>query len=172
MKLIIGLGNPGEKYHNTRHNVGFMMLDELAQMTSDQWLMNKYVQSSIINNQSLILAKPQAFMNNSGEAVKLLLAFYELKPTAITVVHDDLDLPLGEYKIQFGKGPKVHNGINSIESSLGTDQFWRVRIGIDNRDPENRTPGEAYVLQQFSTLEQITLNKVFKDIKLAINKHV
>jgi peptidyl-tRNA hydrolase, PTH1 family len=172
VKLIVGLGNPGDQYHQTRHNVGFMVMDNLARMINGEWLMNKYVQSLVINHQSLVLAKPQSFMNKSGEAVKLLVSYYESKTSDITVIHDDLDIRLGEYKIQLGKGPKVHNGINSIEKSLGTEQFWRVRVGIDNRDPENRIPGESYVLQQFSLLELEALDKVFENIKLEIGKYV
>jgi peptidyl-tRNA hydrolase, PTH1 family len=168
VKLIVGLGNPGDQYHQTRHNVGFMVMDNLARMINGQWLMNKYVQSLVINHQSLVLAKPQSYMNKSGEAVKLLVSYYESKTSDITVIHDDLDIPLGEYKIQLGKGPKVHNGINSIEKSLGTEQFWRVRVGIDNRDPENRIPGDVYVLQKFSEDELKQINLVIQQIQKEI----
>jgi len=86
-----------------------------------------------------------------------------LLSTDLYIVHDDLDIKLGEYKIQKGKGPKVHKGINSIEKALGTDDFWRVRVGVDNRDSNNRTPGEQYVLQDFTSEEKEILDKVLDE---------
>jgi peptidyl-tRNA hydrolase, PTH1 family len=135
MRLIVGLGNPGERYKNTRHNVGFIVLDKLVQeLGFEGWELSKKNQSLIINNQPLyIYAKPQTFMNESGRAVSKLSTYYKLQPTDLHVIHDDLDIKLGEYKIQYGKGPKVHGGLNSIEEKLGTKEFWRVRIGIENR---------------------------------------
>ncbi len=171
MKLVVGLGNPGEKYVNTRHNVGFMIVDVLAsQMVNGQWLMVKKLQSLIINNQSLtILAKPQTFMNSSGDAVKALATFYRLPATNIWVIHDDLDLTLGNYKIQKGKGPREHNGLNSIYKSIGTQDFWHVRVGIDNRKaagPEEPLArrGEEYVLQNFTTNELTSLENVISNV--------
>jgi len=142
MKLLVGLGNPGAKYLNTRHNLGFMFLDYLQQ----QQKLDKQIKT----------LKPETYMNRSGIAVAKELRFYKLQPTDLIVVHDDLDLRLGEYKIQFGKGPKLHNGVESVEKILGTKEFWRVRIGVDNRNAENRIPGESYVLQSF-TPEELTL---------------
>jgi PTH1 family peptidyl-tRNA hydrolase len=142
MKLIIGLGNPGRKYEKTRHNAGFMVLDALAsKMVNGQWSMVNKFQSLIINHQSLaILAKPQTFMNESGKAVAALATFYlprwqagKLPATSIYVIHDDLDIALGKYKIQKGKGPREHNGIISIDKALGTRDYWHVRVGIENR---------------------------------------
>lgn len=164
MKLIVGLGNLGEKYHQTRHNVGFMVVDEIAKKFDGEWVMNKYVSSEVTRDENIILAKPQTYMNDSGQAVKDLIAFYELSVSELIVVHDDLDIPLGQYKIQLGKGPKVHNGINSIESELITEQFWRVRVGIDNRNPNNRAPGEAYVLQQFNLLELDQISRITENL--------
>jgi peptidyl-tRNA hydrolase, PTH1 family len=142
MRLIVGLGNPGERYKNTRHNVGFIVLDKLVQeLGFENWELSKKNQSLIINNQPLyIYAKPQTFMNRSGESVGSLAAYYKISVTDIYIVHDDLDIKLGEYKIQYGKGPKVHGGLNSIEEKLGTMEFWRVRIGIENRFQEARNP--------------------------------
>ena len=107
----------------------------------------------------LILAKPMTFMNDSGLAVQKLAAFYKLPATDIYVIHDDLDIGLGAYKIQKGIGPKVHNGVNSIEEKLGTKEFYRVRVGVDNREGENRIPGEDYVLQNFRKEEKKVLKE-------------
>ncbi len=160
MKLIIGLGNPEEKYKNNRHNVGHMFVD--------------FVKQGI---------KTDVFMNESGKFVAQKVNFYKVKPEDLYIVHDDLDIPLGQWKIQLGVGPKVHNGINSIEETLGTKVFWRVRIGVDNRDPNknpslrsgtlrssalpaglNRESGDSYVLKDFSKEELEKLDKVFDEI--------
>ncbi|OGM59064.1 aminoacyl-tRNA hydrolase [Candidatus Woesebacteria bacterium RIFCSPLOWO2_01_FULL_39_10] len=179
MKLVVGLGNPGEKYLNTRHNVGFMVVDALASQISNKipspnYKLNKKLQSLITIHQSLILAKPQTYMNESGGAVKKLLVHFKVKLPNLWVIHDDLDIPLGSYKIQKGIGPKLHYGIKSIEEELGTKSFWRVRIGVDNRDPNNRiqgepsfakaTEGKEYVLQDFTEVEQTFLERVTEKV--------
>jgi peptidyl-tRNA hydrolase, PTH1 family len=178
MKLIVGLGNPGEKYKNTRHNTGYLVLDELIARISNfqfpisneacNFQFSKKFNADIYKNEGILLAKPQTFMNDSGSAVVKLTSFYHLLPNDLFVVHDDLDIKFGEYKIQNGIGPKVHNGIVSIEEKLGIKDFWRVRIGIDNRyqnlqKRENeKISGEDYVLQDFTFEEQTTLKKVVK----------
>lgn len=133
MKLVIGLGNPEKKYSKTRHNVGYMFIDLFSEMKLPK---------------GIVVKKTDVFMNESGKAVKKLLDKYKLEPLDLYIAHDDLDLSLGEYKIQNGKGPRQHKGILSIENSLGSDNFWRIRIGVDNRK-EERTPGEEYVLENF-----------------------
>lgn len=148
MKLIIGLGNPGEKHKNNRHNVGYMFIDE--------------AKSVGIKNSDLVFLKTNLFMNSSGEMVKQALGSRKVKPEDLYIVHDELDIPLGFYKIQFGVGPKVHNGINNIEEEIGTSEFWRVRIGVDNRTPENRIRGEEYVLQDFTSEELEVVNGTIK----------
>jgi PTH1 family peptidyl-tRNA hydrolase len=166
MKLIVGLGNPGEKHKHNRHNVGFMVVDELArQMVNDQWLMVKKFNSLIINHQSsIIFYKPQTFMNASGVAVKKLIAQFKVKTPDLWVIHDDLDLPLGNYKIQKGKGPREHKGLQSIYKAIGSRDFWHIRIGVDNRSPDSRTPGEDYVLQKFNDEEMAVVEKVIKEV--------
>jgi len=154
MKLIVGLGNPGEKYLKNRHNVGFMFVDYLEE--------NKAFTSSVH------YLKPQTFMNKSGDEVSRKLNFYKLTPADLIVIHDDLDLKLGEYKIQRGKGPKVHNGVNHIEERLGSKDFWRVRLGVDARQQENRQPGESYVLENFLPTEKEILYLLFPEITQAI----
>jgi len=160
MKAIVGLGNVGDRYRQTRHNVGFLALDKLAQIYNLQFSIYKKLHSEIAKNDELILAKPVTMMNSSGLAVKEITDHRSLITDHLYIVHDDLDLRLGEYKIQFGKGPKIHNGVNSIEESLGSSEFWRVRIGVDNRDPKNRTPGDVYVLQNFRSEEMEIIEDV------------
>ncbi|OIP82196.1 hypothetical protein AUK04_05075 [Candidatus Roizmanbacteria bacterium CG2_30_33_16] len=191
MKLIVGLGNPGEKYQNNRHNVGFQFLDYLIGKVQSQsanrrikFKSNKYLLSEIYeippnsslltpNYSPLLLAKPQTFMNHSGRAVKLLTTNYPLLTTDLIVVHDDLDIPLGKFKIQTGTGPQLHNGIDSINASLKTHDYLRIRIGVDARPPENRingetrrrlVPGETYVLQNFTKEEQSRLPLIFNKL--------
>ena len=162
MKAIIGLGNVGEKYEETRHNVGFMVVDILSSKVSkENWSVNKRFQSLLISNMSsVVFIKPQTMMNNSGDAVKKIVDFYKVWPDDLWIIHDDLDIRLGEYKIQKGKGPREHNGLLSVYEKLGVSDFWHVRMGVDNRDPDNRVLGEDYVLQQFSEAEIETFNLV------------
>lgn len=170
MKLIVGLGNPGDIYRYNRHNAGFMMMDFiLNQFKNEKLKYDKYVQAQTgiygINNEKIILMKPQTFMNQSGDAVRSCVIRYSLDVARdLFVIHDDLDIRLGEYKIKKGKGPKLHNGITSIENALGMSDFWRVRIGIDNRHKATRIPGEAYVLQDFTDDEKQLLFSVFENV--------
>jgi PTH1 family peptidyl-tRNA hydrolase len=177
MKLIIGLGNPENKHENNRHNVGFLAIDELARLLlEEEWSSVKKFQSLIIKHEgSCILAKPQTFMNNSGKAVKKLVDQYKIESSDLWVIHDDLDIALGDYKIQKGKGPKLHNGIKSIEEKLGKTDFWRVRIGVENRGEKNKISGETYVLQDFTEKESeiinLTITKICEEISsLVFNK--
>lgn len=147
-KLLIGLGNPDPNLKMTRHNVGHMLVDEFANITKKGW----------------VLKKTSVYMNSSGKFVKEEVGKGQLKLENLYIAHDDLDLKLGEYKIQFAKGPKDNNGINSVEEELGSKEFWRIRIGIDNRLSENRTAGEIYVLENFDQSEVQVLNVVLKSI--------
>ncbi len=156
MKLFVGLGNPEIKYLKNRHNVGYMFVDVLSS--------NKLPKDFVIK-------KSGVFMNSSGKAVKKFVEAYKISGDDLYIVHDDLDIPFGEFKIQFARGPKVHNGITSVEKELITRDFWRIRIGVDNRDPENRTSGEEYVLENFSSEEQKTLDQVLEKIVLALKKN-
>ncbi len=147
MKVIIGLGNPGSKYVHNRHNVGHMVADQLKAQSS-----------------KMKVLKSDRFMNDSGNFVLSQCTKYHIPYTSLFIVHDDLDIKIGEFKIQFGKGPKVHNGLNDIYEKLGTNEFWHVRVGVDNRDPENRTKGDEYVLQDFTVEEKVVLDGVIKQI--------
>lgn len=157
MILLVGLGNPGEKYQHNRHNVGHQFVDFIVGSSE-----------FVVRSQDFKLVKSNVFMNDSGSFVQKLTTYYQLSTTNLYILHDDLDLKLGEYKIQKGVGPKVHYGLNSVEKALGNKDFWRVRIGVDNRDPDNRTPGEDYVLQNFSPDEVKMLDKLFPKIWEAI----
>jgi PTH1 family peptidyl-tRNA hydrolase len=160
MILIVGLGNPRTKYESTRHNFGFAVLD-LLQTTWE----NKH-QSEFSKLDDVILAKPQTFMNKSGEAVSEILKFY---PKAqLVVVHDELDLPLGAIKIQKNISGAGHNGVASIIEQLGTQDFIRIRLGIDNPQTRGQIPGEDYVLQKFTEQEQTIVKEVLEKAKSAI----
>ena len=158
--IIIGLGNPGKKYENNRHNVGKMFIDYISQKSK--------VKSQKFNL-TLKTFKTNCFMNESGKEVEKILKKLQIKSYKLQdvfIVHDDLDIPLGKFRIDFGKGPKIHNGLKSIEETLNTKDFWRIRIGIDNRQKNGWIDGEAYVLQDFLKEEKEVLeNEVFKKIK-------
>lgn len=153
--LIVGLGNPGDKYARTRHNSGFMVVDTLARQMALNWKPSKF-HADIAENGRNCLVKPQTFMNLSGIAVSEMARYYKIPSDQVIVVHDDLDIPLGSIKVGFGKGPKQHNGLLSIEQLLGTKDFWRIRVGIENRIPEERKviPGQVYVLKPMVESEQ------------------
>jgi len=168
MKLVVGLGNPGTKYEKNRHNVGFMFVEFLSR--SNPFKKDKYLLSEVCEiDKKIVLAKPQTYMNKSGDAVQKLLARYlptpyNLQPTTLIVVHDDLDIPFGKFKIQM-QGPKQHNGLTDIQDKLRTMDFLRIRIGVDNRPLENRMNGEEYVLQNFLEQEATVLPELFKKIE-------
>lgn len=157
MKLIVGLGNPGEKYVSTRHNTGFLVADTLSAKVRNS-------KSEALNKSKILIFKSRSFMNESGAFIEKLIKQYGIKSQDLYIVHDDLDIPLGSYKIQFGVGPKVHNGVNSIEETLGTNDFWRVRVGIENRAQRSGLSGEEYVLQDFTEEERKVLDSTIKKL--------
>lgn len=155
MYLIVGLGNPGDKYSNTRHNVGFMVLDRLVAESGARPLASKWkamVWKGALAGQGAVMVKPLTFMNLSGDAVRPIATYYRIAPENIIVIHDDLDLQCGTIKLSTKKGPGGHNGIKSIIQRLGTTIFNRVRIGIGR--PPLAMPVERYVLARFSADEQ------------------
>lgn len=163
MHLIVGLGNPGPEYQRTRHNVGFVFLDKLTK--GERFSFDKKMEGEVLKLKNFVLLKPHTFMNDSGRAVRKIVDFYKMSVESVIVVHDDLDIAFGEYKIQKEKGPKVHNGVKSVEECLGRADFWRVRIGIDNRQPGvGYGTGADYVLSKFSNVEQEELEKMFDDV--------
>lgn len=164
MKVIVGLGNPGEKYGKNRHNVGFMVLDKLG--VDHPFAFAKKFNAEIALTKTYILVKPQTFMNDSGDSVCAICRFYKIKNEDLYIVHDDLDIKIGNYKIQHGKGPQVHNGLLSIEEKLGTDQFWNVRVGVENRAVRGNKgiPGVVYSLQDFNPEERLIVAGVIDKI--------
>ncbi|MFH1611698.1 MAG: aminoacyl-tRNA hydrolase [bacterium] len=172
MKLIIGLGNPGEKYIDTRHNTGFKTVDFLAsQLNIETWQEKKDFNSLIAEGsykeQKIILVKPQTFMNNSGEAVRKISGYFKVASKDIIIIHDELDLPLGEFKIQEARGAAGHNGVQSVIDNLDTNEFTRIRMGIAPEKSEQKIDGEKFVLQKFTDKEIITINQT---IKKAVSK--
>ena len=201
MKLIVGLGNPGEKYETTRHNLGFIILDhllkDLKSVNQDKWKDNPKLKSEIFildwqpkeeESKKIILAKPKTYMNNSGMAVSTISSFYKITPDDIWIVHDELDLPLGAMKIRLGGSGAGHHGVESIIKALGTDKFWRFRMGIGaskNHDEIARHKfknTEDFVLDRFKTHEtrkvkhlikrgvDALLTALEKDIHAAMNR--
>lgn len=155
MKCIVGLGNPGRKYRQTRHNVGFMVIDELLKRHG--WALNKkkfngHYTMDFIGKEKIIFLQPQTYMNLSGNSVKPLMDFYQIEPEELLVIYDDLDLPTGKIRLRQTGGHGGHNGMRSIISVLGTRTFNRIRIGIDRPDP-NVTVTD-HVLGRFPKVEQ------------------
>lgn len=133
MKIIIGLGNPGGEYKDTRHNIGFMVVEKLEKELGKDttvWEEKDKFKSVVAKIGDLLLVKPIIFMNNSGIAVSAIVQFYKLKQEDVIVIHDDIDLPLGKIRIRMGGGSAGHNGVDSIIKELKTDQFLRIRLGI------------------------------------------
>lgn len=156
MKLIIGLGNPGKEYSNTRHNVGFEVINKILELNKTGMINKEKLKANIaninINKTNLILAQPTNFMNLSGESVSSLSRFYKINPSNIIVIHDDIDLPLGKIKVKIGGGSGGHNGLKSIDKYIGKE-YLRIRIGIGR--PENpKYDISSYVLEKFSTNEK------------------
>lgn len=173
MKLIAGLGNPGDTYTNTRHNVGFMCVDYFAdQLESPAFTYNKKFDAETTNAtvqaEKIILVKPQTYMNDSGRAIKEIIKYNNIEPKDIIIVHDDLDIEFGEFKIQTGKGPKGHNGIISVENHLGTVDFMRARIGVQS-DVEYDS-GKDFVLSRFTKEEMENLTRIFSDLYSLLSK--
>jgi PTH1 family peptidyl-tRNA hydrolase len=169
MCLIVGLGNPGEKYQNTRHNLGFMVVEALArkfQISNFKFQIDKRANAEILetkaDNQNIVLAKPLTFMNASGVAVAKLTRRYTLDAKNLWVVHDDVDLPLGKIKIRIGGAAAGHHGVESIIRELGTDKFVRFRLGIGHPGRGTDTLVEKYVLREFDINEKTEVRQMIK----------
>lgn len=185
-KLIIGLGNPDEEYQNTRHNVGFMMVDYVARKNNcGDFEFNKKLNSLVAKTKFgknvLILAKPQTYVNKSGESVVKLKNFYKVKPENIIITHDDLDIEFGYFKNSFGKNSGGHKGVESVIKSLKTKDFWRLRIGtavraLDKAREQSDKKRDAFVmdfvLSKFSKKENEELKKLLKEayVRLELEK--
>lgn len=153
MKLIVGLGNPGLKYKNTWHNLGFLALDNFIKENKlEKFKKDKKLQAEIsvsqLDGQKVILAKPLTFMNNSGQTVQNIAKYYKISPRSITIVHDDIDLPLGKQRVANDSSAGGHNGVKSVIGHLGTQEFTRLKIGVAT-DVMEKMDAASYVLQKF-----------------------
>ena len=163
MKLIVGLGNPGEEYDKTRHNVGYMLLDYL--MDGNKFLFNKknkaFEYETIVAGEKILFIKPTTFMNFSGEAVLKYVKFYKLNLDDILVIQDDLDIDIGKYKLIFNHGDGGHNGIKNIINCLASRKFLRLKVGISKTNDDT----VDYVLGKFNKKELEKINEVFIELK-------
>lgn len=163
MKLICGLGNPGEEYKNTRHNAGFLFIDKFAESLNVSGFKKKNDFNALIaecgeGSDKVILAKPLTFMNRSGDALSRIANFYKIHAGDIFIVYDDIDLPLGSIRFRKNGSAGTHNGMKSIIANLGSQDFPRLRLGIESRTNKN-FPLDAFVLSRFTGEEMDIFNK-------------
>src|ERR1035437_1919441 len=184
MKLIVGLGNPGLKHDKTRHNLGFMVADAFLKdfpMSNVTFREEKKFKAEIAEidwqprkgkAEKVILAKPLTYMNDSGSAVSLIVKFYKIAPVDVWIIHDEIDLPLGGMKIRFAGASAGHKGVESIIEHLGTDKFWRFRIGIGEQREKVETKRvkaiDNFVLGEFSEGEKGKAREIIKKSAKAI----
>ena len=154
--LVVGLGNPGPTYAKTRHNIGFMVADILAARMGGGFKVHKRSGAEVVTGQlggrSVVLAKPRVFMNESGRHVGPLAKFYSVAPADVIVIHDELDIDFGRIRLKSGGGVAGHNGLRSVSSALGSNDFQRVRVGIGR--PPGQKSGAAFVLENFNSNER------------------
>ena len=172
MYLIIGLGNPGDEYNNTRHNIGreiaeaFRRKFDLPDFRFEKkW--NAEIAEGKIGKEKITIALPNTFMNKSGAAAAALARYYKIKPATIIVIHDDADIPLGSAKLSFGKNSAGHKGVESIIRAFKTNEFWRFRIGIAGK---RNIPAEKIVLKKFTPDEKRLMIKISKKTIQALEK--
>tara|TARA_Y100001001_G_scaffold159414_1_gene180337 strand:+ start:2061 stop:2669 length:609 start_codon:yes stop_codon:yes gene_type:complete len=169
MWLLAGLGNPGLSYAGHRHNVGFMAIDRIASDYNIGPARQKFhgqFSQGLIQNQKVLLLKPETYMNDSGRSVQAAASFYNIPEERICVIYDELDLPPGKVKLKQGGGSGGHNGIKSIDSHLPSKEYWRLRIGIGHPGSKDRV--SPYVLSNFAKAEQ----PFFEDILSAVSKEI
>jgi PTH1 family peptidyl-tRNA hydrolase len=186
MKIIVGLGNPGERYKNTRHNAGFLAVDFILKFDGYMAARPSHEFKSEVHTlisptaasgqredgQKIIFLKPQTYMNDSGQALKVICNFYKLDyAKELLVLHDEVDLPFGTYRFTDSSSAAGHNGVKSIIENLGTQDFARIRIGVENRANREQMPTDAFVLQDFTPDELQKLNSdIFPKIKDEVEK--
>ncbi len=165
MKLVVGLGNPGKEYDNTRHNIGFMVLDYIANemgVVIDRKKFNGLYNEIMINGEKVILVKPLSYMNLSGEVVIQYVNYFKINLDDILIIHDDMDMVFGKIKFVFNSSSGGHNGIKNIEGHLNSRNYLRLKVGISHdRDMDTRN----FVLGHFSSEERVVLDSVFVKLK-------
>ncbi|MGT2712415.1 aminoacyl-tRNA hydrolase [Streptococcus oriscaviae] len=171
VKMIVGLGNPGSKYHETRHNVGFMLIDKIAEREKVTFSNDKIFQADIattfIDGEKIFLVKPTTFMNESGKAVQALITYYGLDTSDMLVVYDDLDMAVGKVRFRQKGSAGGHNGIKSLIKYLGTQEFDRIKIGIGR--PKNGMSVVHHVLSHFDEEDKIAIQLTLEKLDKAVN---
>ncbi len=171
MILIVGLGNPGSEYENTRHNIGrdfvksFAKDKKVGDLTPEKKF-KSLVAKGAVEKEKIVLAAPETFMNKSGQAVAPLALFYKIKPARIFVIHDDTDLKLGQTKLSFGKHSAGHKGVESVIKALKTMKFWRLRVGVAGKKD---IPAEKIILRKFTPEETKLIKKISKKTAEALD---
>lgn len=178
MRIIVGLGNPGEKYQNTRHNIGWLALD--AWLKEASWHHDKRFNALVYEMSDALFIKPLSYMNDSGQVVQKVMSYYQLLPkklgllkkrdadlnSVLTVIHDELDIDFGKWRLASDSSSAGHRGVQSIINYLKTQKFSRIRLGIKNDLLRTHIPAEKFVLQPFSSAEKDQLATVFSSINL------
>lgn len=162
MKLVVGLGNPGRKYQKTRHNIGFMCVDAYASTIGESFSISKKFHGEVLKTQDVIVLKPHTYMNLSGQSVKAAMDYYNIATDDILIIHDDLDLPTAKLRLRYQGSAGGHKGIKSIITHIQTEQFKRIKFGIDQ---SAKMDTKVYVLKSFKKSE-------LKDVKESIKQSV
>jgi peptidyl-tRNA hydrolase, PTH1 family len=175
--LIVGLGNPGKEYEGTRHNVGFIALDDFVSRTDEMedWVTKKNMKCQLSSGQvgenRVLAIKPTTFMNLSGEAVQAAASFYKIHPGQIVVIHDELDIDFGQIRLRIGGSSAGHNGIKSVTEQLSSEEYGRIRIGVGPKHPA-RIKSEDFVLQKFSADEQTQLPNLSQEVSAILSEYL
>jgi PTH1 family peptidyl-tRNA hydrolase len=161
--IVVGLGNPGPTYAATRHNVGYLVADELAERMGGTWKAHPSGRAQVVEGRlcgipgfRTVLGRPRSYMNESGGPVSTLMSFFKAEPDRLIVIHDELDIPYGELRVKLGGGDNGHNGLKSVRRSLGTGDYYRVRVGVGR--PPGRQDAADFVLSSFSPPERRELD--------------
>mgnify|MGYP001198581490 CR=1 FL=1 len=175
MRLVIGLGNPGKEYENTRHNAGFMALDYWREKMGwenfkEEKKFFSFISEGKLGREKIILAKPTTYMNESGLAARALMNFYKIKPDKIIILQDDKDINIGKIKTQNNRGDAGHNGIKSLQQHIGTNNFTRIRIGIGSITDKKIKVISHFVLNDFTQEEKSILKNIFSNIASELEK--
>lgn len=167
MKLVVGLGNPGKKYANNRHNIGFMVVEVFAVEQGLSWKKSGDLMCYFVKTRRYIVAKPTIYMNESGESVAAIADYYKVDPEDVLVIHDELDLPFGKIRLSFGGSPAGHHGVESVIKGLATGDFARLRVGVGKE-----VDGARHVLEDFTSEEKAKLPEVVAKCQEAIMSYL